>query len=101
MSIEKLRNLSKYGVLSDPDPYDLPLEAYTVGVNVRFRNGHISSGPVFRNVLRLGTTDPRFCFSASPSISNSLFIGYKNGKITREATLQRLTTHYLVMSPPL
>ena len=85
MSIEKLRGLSKYGVLADPDPYDLPVEAFTAGVNVRFRNGHISSGPVFRNVLGLGTTDPRFCFSASPASSNFLFIGYKNGKISKEA----------------
>ena len=85
MSIEKLRDLAKYGVLSDPDPYDLPINAFTAGVNVRFRNGHISSGPVFRNVLALGTTDPRFCFAASPSTINNLFIGYKNGKISREA----------------
>jgi site-specific recombinase XerD len=37
------------------------------------------------NVLALGTTDPRFCFAAAPSNTNNLFIGYKNGKISREA----------------
>lgn len=84
MSIEKLRGLAQFGVLTDPDPYDLPLQAYTMAVNVRFRNGNISAGPVFRNVLNLGTTSPRYTFSYMPTAGTVLlFIGYMNGTVSR------------------
>lgn len=82
MSIEHIRNIAKYGVMCDPDPYDLPDTAWSFGVNVRFRNGKVSSGPVFRNVLHLGTASPRFSVAASPvSGLDLLFTGYLNGKL--------------------
>jgi hypothetical protein len=84
MSIEHLRNLAKYGVIADQDPYSLPPEAFSGGVNVRFRNGKITSGPVFRNALALGTTDPRFAFSSNPTTGlDFLFVGYKDGTVSR------------------
>jgi hypothetical protein len=84
MAIEHLRNLAKYGVISDGDPYNLPPEAFTAGLNVRFRNGKVSSGPVFRKVLTLGTTDPRYVFSSNPTSGlDLLFVGYKNGTVSR------------------
>jgi hypothetical protein len=86
MPIEKLRDVGKYGILSDPDPYDLPLQGFSSGVNIRFRNNKITSGPVFRDALTLGTTNPRFLFGAAPTQSSTeLFIGYKNGTITQYA----------------
>jgi hypothetical protein len=82
--IERLRNVGKVGIITDLDPYDLPMEAFSAGVNVRFRNNKVTGAPVFRDVLTLGTTDPRFLFAASPTnISNELFIGYKYGTITQ------------------
>jgi hypothetical protein len=82
LSIEHIRSLAKYGVLCDPDPYDLPDTAWSFGVNVRFRNGKVSSGPVFRNVFALGTASPRYSISASPITGlDLLFTGYLNGKI--------------------
>jgi hypothetical protein len=84
MAIEHLRNLAKYGVVNDVDAYDLPPEAFSAGVNVRFRNGKITGAPVFRNVLTLGTADPRFTFSSNPvSGLDFLFVGYKNGTVSR------------------
>jgi hypothetical protein len=84
MAIEHLRNLAKYGVVNDVDAYDLPPEAFSAGVNVRFRNGKITGAPVFRNVLTLGTADPRFAFSSNPvSGLDFLFVGYKNGTVSR------------------
>ncbi len=81
MSIEHIRDLAKYGVLCDPDPYDLPDTAWSLGVNVRFRNGKVSSGPVFRNAFTL-QADPRYSVSASPvSGLDLLFTGYLNGKL--------------------
>jgi hypothetical protein len=84
MAIEHLRNLAKFGVINDVDAYDLPPEAYSAGVNVRFRNGKITGGPVFRNVLTLGTADPRYAFSSNPTAGlDFLFVGYKNGTVSR------------------
>lgn len=84
MPIEHLRNLAKYGVVNDVDAYDLPPEAFSAGVNVRFRNGKITGAPVFRNVLTLGTADPRFTFSSNPTSGlDFLFVGYKNGTVSR------------------
>ena len=84
MPIEHLRNLAKYGVVNDVDAYDLPPEAFSAGVNVRFRNGKVTGGPVFRNVLTLGTADPRFAFSSNPTSGlDFLFVGYKNGTVSR------------------
>ena len=60
-----VRELAKFGIVTDMDPYDLPKEAWSFGVNVRFRNGKVSRAPVFRNVGPL-TSDPRFVFSSNP-----------------------------------
>jgi len=82
MSIEHIRDIAKYGVLCDPDPYNLPDTAWSFGVNVRFRNGKVSSGPVFRNVFPLGTVSPRYSVAAPPvSGLDSLYTGYLNGKL--------------------
>lgn len=82
MSIVHIRDIAKYGVLCDPDPFNLPDTAWSFGVNVRFRNGKVSSGPVFRNVFALGTVSPRFSVAAPPvSGLDLLLTGYLNGKI--------------------
>ena len=82
MSIEHIRDIAKYGVLCDPDPFNLPDTAWSFGVNVRFRNGKVSSGPVFRNVYPLGTASPRYSVAAPPvSGLDLLLTGYLNGKI--------------------
>jgi hypothetical protein len=82
VSIVHIRDIAKYGVLCDPDPYNLPDTAWSFGVNVRFRNGKVSSGPVFRNVFPLGTVSPRYSVAASPVTGlDLLFTGYLNGKI--------------------
>lgn len=84
MSLVPIRDVAKYGVVTDRDPYDLPTSAWSLGVNARFRNGRITRAPVFRSVDDLGTTDPRYCFSAiSTSGSDKIFIGYKNGRVFR------------------
>jgi hypothetical protein len=82
LSIVHIRDIAKYGVLADPDPYQLPDTAWSLGVNVRFRNSKVSSGPVFRNAFALGTVSPRFLVAASPTTGlDLLFTCYFNGKI--------------------
>jgi hypothetical protein len=83
MSIVHIRDIAKYGVLCDPDPYTLPNTAWSFGLNVRFRNGKITSGPVFRNVLALGS-DPRYSAATAPASGlDLLFTGYLNGTVKR------------------
>lgn len=83
MPIVRLRNLGTQGILTDPDPYALPLGAFSGGVNARFRNNKISSAPVFRSAISpLSATDPRFAAPATlVAGSPRLFIGYRNGKV--------------------
>jgi hypothetical protein len=50
MSLPKLRELDKYGVITDVDPFDLPLGAWSMGINVRFEDGRVNSAPVWRDV---------------------------------------------------
>jgi hypothetical protein len=82
VSLVHIRDLAKFGVIADRDPYDLPPEAFSAGVNVRFRNGRVIGAPVFRNVYTLGTADPRYVFSATQSDSSALvFLAYENGRV--------------------
>lgn len=93
----KIRNLGKYGVLTDPDPYDLPPEAFSMAVNCRFRNGRVTSSPVFRSVENLGQLDPRFLASANPTSGlDLLMIGYKTGRVFRYTT--GVETDYSIVS---
>ena len=45
-----IRGLGSVGVVTDVDPYNLPINGFTRGKNVRFREGKVSHGPVFRDV---------------------------------------------------
>lgn len=55
-----IRNLGGAGIVADINPYDLPPNAISSGVNVRFDNGRVSRAPVFREVFDLTTEDPAF-----------------------------------------
>jgi hypothetical protein len=87
MPIVPVRDLGKYGVITDIDPYNLPAQAWSMGVNVRFRNNAISRAPVFRNVYQLTVgSNPRFIVGASPSSGLDLvFMGYQDGTVTKFA----------------
>jgi hypothetical protein len=84
MAIVPIRDLGKYGVITDLDPYDLPAQAWSMGVNVRFRNNHVTRGPVFRNAAQLANVDPRFLVGAAPSTGlDFVFVCYKDGTVYR------------------
>lgn len=48
-----LRSLGDVGVITDQDPFNLPLNAYTRAKNVRFDQGNIRRSPAFRDVKDL------------------------------------------------
>jgi hypothetical protein len=83
MALPKLRDLDKFGVITDIDPFDLPLGAWSMGINVRFEDGRINSAPVWRAVgSPLANASPRFCYIANRADSSTtVFVGYKNGTI--------------------
>jgi hypothetical protein len=70
--------LSKYGILADVDPFNLPPEAFSMGINVRFKNQSITQAPVFRRVPQtLLFSDPRFVGSnLSNAGFDSVIVGY-------------------------
>lgn len=64
------RNLGGVGIVSDINAYDLPPNAVSAGVNVRFENGTISRSPVMRRVYEFTGTyaafTPSYMFSIPP-----------------------------------
>jgi hypothetical protein len=77
-----VRNIAKYGIICDCDPYTLPVGAWSFGVNARFRNGKVTRGPVYRNVRSLSVASPRFLYGFSPTAGvESAYIGYLSGQV--------------------
>jgi hypothetical protein len=83
MPIVRLRNLGAQGVITDQDPYSLPVGTWSNGVNVRFRNNKITPAPVFRTVKSpLAEASPRYSFTAGVgNTNNEMFIGYLSGNV--------------------
>src|SRR5690348_8820900 len=84
MPVAKVRNLSQYGVITDVDPYNLPPNAFSMGINTRFEGGSVLRAPVFRRVpVTLSQSDPRFLTSDLPPGSfDTIYIGYLNGRVS-------------------
>ena len=67
MSILPVRDLGNTGVITDKSPYNIPLQAFNKAFNVRFDEGKVSRGPIFRKVKdSLGFT-PRFAYGIIPN----------------------------------
>ena len=94
MAILPVRDLGSVGVITDISPYNLPLNAFTTGINVRFDEGKVSRSAIFRTVKdNLGYT-PRFVFGVTTPndfdrvmiVSDGWYIGeYSNGFITNRS----------------
>lgn len=84
MPIIPVRGIAKAGVITDMDPYSLPVGAWSMGLNVRFRNGDITRAPVFRTAApALANVAPRFLSANSPSAGfDAIIVGYLNGRVT-------------------
>lgn len=57
-----IRGLGSVGVVTDVDPYSLPINAYTRAKNVRFDSGKVTRGPVFRGVSPAVSWEPKFSY---------------------------------------
>ena len=67
MPILPVRDLGSAGVITDTAPYNIPINAFSTGINVRFDEGKVRRAPIFREVkASLGFT-PRFAFGITPA----------------------------------
>ena len=57
-----IRGLGSVGVVTDVDPFNLPPNGYSRGKNVRFNDGKVSAGPVFRGISDTITWTPKFTY---------------------------------------
>lgn len=45
-----IRGLGSVGVVTDIDPYSLPINAYTRAKNVRFNEAKVTRAPIYRSI---------------------------------------------------
>lgn len=67
MAILPIRDLGSAGTVTDVSPYNLPLNAFSRSVNIRFDEGKARRSPIFRTMLPNLAFTPRFCFGIVPS----------------------------------
>lgn len=84
MSNFPVRNLAERGICPDVPSWDLPPNAFSIGSNVRFKDGRVSRSPVFRTLRSSELTgSPQTVVGYRPSTGFDLvFVGYQNGAIT-------------------
>ena len=47
MPILPVRDLGSAGVITDVAPYNIPMNAFSTGINVRFDEGKVRRAPIF------------------------------------------------------
>ena len=57
-----IRNLGSVGVITDVDPFNLPLNGYTKAKNVRFDQGNVRRSPGFRSITNVTGFTPVFTY---------------------------------------
>ena len=91
-----IRGLGSVGVVTDVDPYSLPINAYTRAKNVRFNEGKVSRGPIFRTVSGNLSFTPKFSFglSALTGFDTVLLVDdtFDIYELSNGATTQRLNS---------
>lgn len=65
-----IRGLGTAGVITDVAPYNLPTTAFSRAKNVRFNNGSVSAGPVFRPLHNDMNFEAKLLFAA-PDFTNT------------------------------
>lgn len=67
MATIPVRGLAAKGILRDPSPYELDLDAWSGGANVRFHANKAERSPIFRTVYDAAPSKPTFCVGYEPS----------------------------------
>lgn len=67
MPILPIRKLGDTGVIADVSPYNIPINAFNYGFNVRFDEGKVLRAPIFRDIKNTLGFLPRFAYGIVPS----------------------------------
>ena len=60
-----IRGLGSVGVVTDIDPYSLPINAYTRAKNVRFNEAKVTRAPIYRSISGNLSVSPKFIYGVS------------------------------------
>lgn len=81
MAILPFRGLAEKGILHDPSPYQLDLDAWSEGAGIRFHGNKAMRAPIFRAVVESLSDTPAYCNSHTPASGyDSVFISFEDGK---------------------
>ncbi|RUT24159.1 hypothetical protein C0V97_12505 [Asaia sp. W19] len=81
MALVQFRGLSGAGIVSDPNPAELGLNAWSSGANVRFHANKAERAPVLKTAVPL-TAAPSYVFSYRPASLNDMIISVSTSAIT-------------------
>jgi hypothetical protein len=118
VAILPFRGLAEKGILHDPSPYQLDLDAWSDGQGIRFHGNKAMRAPIFRCVQDALPISPAYCISHSPSSGYDMvfMVGedgtayqYSNGTIGNITPTGQLTgitlnyggTGYVSTTPPI
>lgn len=82
MAIVPVRALASKGILKDPSPYELDLDAWSGGVNVIFQDGKVERAPVWRSVIDPLPSQPIFTSSYRSALGfDTVLVACANGRL--------------------
>lgn len=64
MNIVRIKDLGQYGIIHDIAPHELPVNAWTNGRNIRFRDNRAERAPGYRALYAASVETPQFLFHA-------------------------------------
>jgi hypothetical protein len=81
-TIIPVRGLAEKGILRDPSPYQLDLNAWSQGFNVRLHANKVQRAPIFRSVYSPLPQEPAFAVGYEPSTGfDIVFICGQDGSV--------------------
>lgn len=82
MAVLPFRGLAEKGILRDPNPYQLDLNAWSAGSGVRFHANKAERAPIFRSVVESLGTSTQFCIGyRSPTTYDFVIVGMQDGRV--------------------
>ena len=89
-----IRGLGSVGVVTDVDPYNLPIGGFTRAKNVRFNEGKVTAGPVYRKVSGTVTWTPKFSYGLTSTSGYDTVLVVDDTLTIREFSNGSFTTVY-------
>lgn len=91
MPMIPVRDLGKIGVFPDANPYDLPINAFSMGRNVLFDEGKIQRAPVFKSLYSAFKSN--LPYEDFPTSYDSQVVTYENTLGPAQSTARFVTSY--------